>query len=328
MEIHIQTAAGAYPVLLEAGLIKHIKEYLPKGKRFVIVTDETVLSHASLPLASAATFIVPSGEAGKSLTVIEKLLMFLLDQNITRQDVVIAFGGGSISDLTGFAASIYMRGIQWVSIPTTMLAMVDAAIGGKTAIDFHHVKNSIGTFWPPMLVCMDTDFLRSLSPRLMSAGLAEAVKAGMIRDPELFALFEKENYMNHMHEIIERSLYVKKSIVEQDERESGLRRLLNFGHTFGHAYEILQPHYMHGECIGMGMMKMVDHPETKGRLQRVLERLHLPLYCKADSEQVAAVIRHDKKAEGNGVYVVQVNHIGMAEIKRWTFQEIEKRART
>ena len=136
MEIHIQTAAGAYPVLLEAGSIKHIKEYLPKGKRFVIVTDETVLSHASLPLASAATFIAPSGEAGKSLTVIEKLLMFLLDQNITRQDVVIAFGGGSISDLTGFAASIYMRGIQWVSIPTTMLAMVDAAIGGKTAIDF------------------------------------------------------------------------------------------------------------------------------------------------------------------------------------------------
>lgn len=324
--LDIQFSNGSYAVLLEAGRLQHLEQDLPQGKRFVVVTDAHVLPFVTRWLSSFPIFTIPCGEEGKTFAVLQKLLAFLLAQDMTRDDMLIAFGGGAVCDLTGFAASVYMRGIRWVSVPTTLLAMVDASIGGKTAINFQQVKNVAGTFWPPALVVMDTDLLRSLSPRLLASGMAEAVKAGMIKDPELFALFERDDYREHMHEIITRALRVKKDIVEQDEKENGSRRLLNFGHTFGHAYEVLQPRYLHGECVAMGMMKMVDDPMTKARLQAVLERLHLPLYCQADPEQVAATIRHDKKARADCIDVVRVKRIGTAEIVPWTFQQIRKKA--
>ena len=250
----------------------------------------------------------------------------MLAQHLSRKDTVIALGGGVVGDLAGFCASTYMRGIRFINIPTTSLAQIDSSIGGKTAIDMNGVKNCVGTFWQPSMVLIDPEVLSTLTPRLMSEGLAEAVKAGLIRDEKLFELFEQDDYMDHIDEILYRSLIVKKDVVEHDERESGERKLLNFGHTFGHAYESDEGlgTYLHGECVGMGMMTILKNEAIKARLARVLERLHLPLSCDADPHDVARLVLNDKKADHGTITIVQVDEIGKGHLEQWTMKDIEE----
>ena len=207
--------------------------------------------------------------------------------------------------------------MRFASIPTTTLSQIDSSIGGKVAVNLGEVKNVVGTFYHPEVVVIDLNTVKTLTRRHYHNGLVEAVKAGLIADAKLFELFEKaDNVDDHLEEIIVRALKVKKSVVEQDEKEENLRKILNFGHTIGHAIESIYhlEGYYHGECVGMGMMKILENPKIKERLGRVLQKLEVPLEAEYDTDEVIDFIKKDKKANGDYVTIVQVDKIGEAKL--------------
>ncbi|MBR2685111.1 MAG: 3-dehydroquinate synthase [Erysipelotrichaceae bacterium] len=329
MEIKVHTKEKDYSILLERGALYQVKDYVDAKRRVFIVTDSLVpkeyLNVLQEQFPQAKSYVFESGEKNKNLSTYAEILKHMLEAQLDRKDVVIALGGGVVGDLSGFAAATYMRGIDYINIPTTVLSQIDSSIGGKTAVDFEGVKNSVGAFHQPAFVIIDPDTLKTLPKRQIRNGLAEAVKMGMTGDEKLFEIFEKEDYMDHMEEIIERSLRYKKRIVEEDEKETGIRRVLNFGHTYGHAYEsVMEGRYLHGECVGMGMMRVVKAPDVKERLQNVLQRLELPLSCDADQEEVYKRIVNDKKSVGDAVNIIQVNKIGEAVTDLWKKEEIKE----
>ena len=249
------------------------------------------------------------------------LLAAMLRNDFTRADCAVAVGGGVVGDLTGFAAACYMRGIDFYNVPTTVLSQVDSSIGGKTAIDYLGYKNVVGAFWQPKGVVIDTETLVTLAPRQVAAGLAEAVKMAATSDPALFELFEKEDVMKNIDVIIEKSLAIKKSVVERDEREGGLRKVLNFGHTPAHAIEsVTEGQMLHGECVAAGML-MMSAPAARERIRAVLEKLGLPTALPVPVETLTDAMRHDKKTSGDDITVVWVSDIGRFEMKTMPFDE-------
>ena len=235
----------------------------------------------------------------------------MLNHGFSRKDCVVAVGGGVVGDLSGFAASAYMRGIDFYNIPTTLLSQIDSSIGGKTAINFGGVKNIVGAFYQPKKVIIDPDLLKSLPPRQISNGLAEAVKMALTSDPELFDIFEKGNIEDQIDEIIIRSLNVKKNVVEQDEKEAGLRKILNFGHTVGHGIEACSGDELlyHGECVALGMLPMCSD-SIRERVLTVLNKCNLWRTPEYDWDKIADAAFHDKKADGDSVTVTMVETIG------------------
>ena len=265
----------------------------------------------------ATIITVPQGEASKSLKTLGSVLTQMLDFNMGRGDLVIAVGGGVVGDLAGFAAAVYMRGIDFINCPTTTLSMIDSSIGGKTAVDLGDTKNIVGAFWQPKLVVVDADTLSTLPRRHYINGLAEAVKAGLLADPELFAIFEKGDVDKDIDTIIYRSLKFKKSIVEQDETEHGARRALNFGHTIGHGIEAVKgikgrrtTGLFHGECVALGMLPMIESNALRKRTRAVYRRLGLPTRAGFDKEKVYAEMVHDKKAQGGQITIIKVPGLG------------------
>ena len=321
MIIPVKTAAGGYDIWLERGAINRAGEFMNLNRRVLVVTDsgvpaqyaETVAAQCAEPTVVS----VPEGEASKCSDRFLELLGVLTEQGFTRTDCVVAVGGGVVGDLAGFAAACSMRGIDFYNIPTTLLSQVDSSIGGKTAIDFGGYKNIVGAFWPPRGVLIDPDTLATLPARQVSNGMAEAVKMALTHDPVLFALFERDEQLDRIEEVIERSLLVKKSVVEQDEREGGLRRVLNFGHTLAHAIESAEDmaHYYHGECVAIGMLPMCGS-DVRARLIPVLERLNLPTAISGDLDRILEALTHDKKADGKDIAVVTVPQVGTFEIKK------------
>jgi 3-dehydroquinate synthase len=330
MEIQVHTSQGTYPIVMEHGVLAHAAEHIrPEGRVFA-VTDSGVPEQYLRQLLSqfpeARYTVFRQGEESKNVDTWRAVLQEMLAAKLSRRDMVIALGGGVVGDLAGFAAASYMRGIRYVNIPTTVLSQIDSSIGGKTAVDLAGVKNCVGAFWQPSMVLIDPDTLTTLPARQVSNGLAEAVKEGMIRDAGLFELFEQDDYLDHLDEIIARCLDIKRVIVEQDEREAGQRKLLNFGHTYGHAYESYYgfDHYLHGECVAMGMMTILHDPSLRARLQAVLERLRLPASCDADPERIAALIQNDKKADHDRITIVQADVLGSGHLEDWTMRDIRK----
>ena len=226
-------------------------------------------------------------------------------------------GRGVVGDLAGFAASIYMRGIDFINCPTTTLSMIDSSIGGKTAVDLGETKNIVGSFWQPRLVIVDPSTLATLPRRQYINGLAESVKASLLADPELFAIFEKGDIDEQIGEIIYRSLRFKKNIVEQDETEQGMRKALNFGHTIGHGIEAVKGikgrrtvGLFHGECVALGMLPMIESKALQKRVRAVYRRLGLPLRTAYNKDKVYAEMLHDKKAQGGQITVIKVPGLG------------------
>lgn len=219
----------------------------------------------------------------------------MCNAGLNRKSQVIALGGGVAGDMAGFAAACYMRGIDFYNIPTTVLSQVDSSVGGKTAVDLGPVKNIVGAFWQPKAVIIDPDVLSTLDARQISAGLAEALKMGLLFDPELIAMFEQDTL--DIDAIIARSIDLKRIVVEQDEKEAGLRKALNFGHTIGHAIEGSYPDhdYLHGECVATGMLYFIENPQLKERVLRIYEKLHLPEIHDFDRQEASRLIRSDKK---------------------------------
>ena len=329
MIIPVKTQTGSYPIYLERGSLKKAGEYFPLNRKVLIVTDSGVPEEYAKTVAKSCKepviITIPCGEKSKNINTFQSLLECMVKNDFTRTDCVVAVGGGVVGDLSGFAASTYMRGIDFYNIPTTILSQVDSSIGGKTAIDFMVYKNIVGAFYPPMGVIIDPDTLKTLPKRQISNGLAESVKMSMTSDPLLFQIFEEKEIDEHMDTIIERSLRIKKYVVEEDEKESGLRKILNFGHTLAHAIESVNnlETYYHGECVSIGMIPMCS-PAVQKRLLPILKKLKLPTETEYTTEELLQICRHDKKASGDKITIVYVSEIGKAELKTMTFPEYEK----
>ncbi len=321
MTIHMNLGEDSYDIIVERGILARAGEHLELDRRVLIVTDSGVPSDYAEILAKQCRQGVicrlDQGEGSKSLDGFARLLETMLKQGFSRRDCVVAVGGGVVGDLSGFAASAYMRGIDFYNIPTTLLSQIDSSIGGKTAINFCGVKNIVGAFYQPKKVLVDPDLLATLPKRQISNGLAEAVKMSLTSDRELFELFESGDAESNIDTVIVRSLNVKKKVVEQDEREAGLRRVLNFGHTVGHGIESSEgmSELYHGECVALGMIPMCGE-RVRPRLIKVLKRYGLYRRLQYDWEKIALAAFHDKKADGDSVTVVTVDEVGSFEMKK------------
>ena len=326
MTLTVTLPHTSYDIIIERGALKKANSLLDLNRRVLIVTDSGVPAEYAQNIASRSqepTIVtVPQGEDSKSLAVYENLLKTMLEKNFTRKDCVVAVGGGVVGDLSGFTAASYMRGVDFYNIPTTLLSQVDSSIGGKTAVNFCGIKNIVGAFYQPKRVLIDPDVLATLPKRQLSNGLSEAVKMSLTFDADLFRLFEEEPIEEQIETIITRSLMIKKKVVEQDEKEAGLRRVLNFGHTIGHGIESEEDLHglYHGECVALGMIPMCS-PAVKQRLIPVLEKLSLPTQADFDPEKALAAMLHDKKAEHDSVTVVTVQAVGS-----FTMQSLDKEA--
>ena len=310
------------------------------GTKAVIVTDTNVGPLYQMPVkqsleasgyeVSICTF--EAGEAHKRAETYVAILEFVAERELSRSDVIVALGGGVVGDMAGFVAATYMRGCKFVQIPTSLLAMVDSSVGGKTAIDLAAGKNLAGAFWQPSVVIADVGCLATLTPEQFADGCGEVVKHAVIADPELFAELEKtpltlellNRDVARVALIIARNIDIKRAVVAEDERDTGRRGILNFGHTLGHAYEKAYHYetYTHGEAVAAGMVKMLELERRKGRpvaalqarLERVLKAFQLPIEIPCTMEDYRAAVGLDKKAQGRCIGVIEVVQPGQAEI--------------
>ena len=331
-----------YPVNVQSGLIDRVGEYARKllgGGATAIITDDHVAPlylkrvEASLDAAGVrhTALVLPHGEGTKCLAALERVYTFLCDSRITRTDGLIALGGGVIGDLAGLAAATFLRGIRFIQVPTTLLAQVDSSVGGKVAVDLPQGKNLVGAFYQPEAVLCDPDTLRTLTDAFWRDGLGEVVKYGCIGDAPLFDLLEqcapggRETLMGRIDEILTHCIQAKADVVAQDERDTGLRMTLNFGHTVGHAVEACQ-HYQglsHGEAVALGMAVITRLSEGRGmteagtsaRLDALLEVLSLPRALPDLSEDaLIAAMGMDKKSAGAALRVIVLDRIGACRI--------------
>ena len=325
--------ANGYNIIIEKGSLRKAGDYLGNINKAMIVTDSGVpekYAKTVLDFCPEGSFIktIPQGEKSKCFDMLQDLIEEMLEHGFNRHDCVIAVGGGVTGDLSGFAASIYMRGIDFFNIPTTVLAQVDSSVGGKTAIDFKSYKNIAGSFYRPKKVIVDEDTLSTLPPRQISNGLAEAVKMSLTSDRELFELFEAGNPFESIGKIIEKSLLIKADVVNKDEKESGLRKVLNFGHTIGHGIEAnCGSELYHGECVAIGMLPMCSEP-VRHRLTAVLENLNLPTHCNISHDKIYEALLHDKKSDGDTITAVYVDEPGAFRFISMTPGELKEKLYT
>ena len=311
-DLCVQLAETVCPIYLKDGALHEADRYLDLNRRVCIVTDNGTPSAYAAALAarcaSPLIVTVPAGEGSKSVSVWADLLQRMQSAGLKRCDCVAAVGGGVVGDLAGFAAASYLRGIDCYQIPTTLLAMADASVGGKTALNLGGVKNAVGAFRQPRAVLIDTTVLKTLPPRQLANGLAEILKMSLTSDPALFALLRQP--LPPLRDALLRALAVKLAVVEQDEREAALRRVLNFEHTLGHGIEAAcGGKLLHGECVGLGMLPMCA-PHLRRQVEAALTDLGLPIRAEFDPEIALSAISHDKKADAGGIQTVRVDEIG------------------
>jgi len=352
--VRVDLAGRSYDILIGPALIDRVGELsarLLASRRVIVVTDDTVAPlYAARVGASfknagiaATTVTVPAGESSKELAGFGSLMNALLDQRPDRKTTLVALGGGVVGDLTGFAAATLLRGLDFIQVPTTLLAQVDSSVGGKTGINTRHGKNLIGAFYQPRLVVADTDVLDSLPRRELLAGYAEVAKYGLIDDPAFWAWCEQNGTAVLAGDAakrtyaIEQSCLAKARIVAADERETtDLRALLNLGHTFGHALEAetgFGPELLHGEAVGAGMAMAFDlsarlgvcSPADAARVRRHLGAVGLPVRLRTiggdnrrtwDAARLIDHMRGDKKAEAGKLTFILVHGIGQAFVTR------------
>lgn len=327
MRIPVELGAQSYYIIIENGAIKKVGELLNLDRKVLIVTDSGVPKEYSETVAtqceSPVIVTVEQGEKSKNPENFMKLLSLMLENNFTRKDCVVAVGGGVVGDLSGFAAACYMRGIDFYNIPTTLLSQIDSSVGGKTAVDLDGVKNAIGAFYQPKKVVIDPAVLKTLDSRQLHAGLAEAIKMAATSDAELFEMLEKsKNLQADLPKIIERALLIKKKVVEKDPEEKGLRKVLNFGHTIGHAVESAnEGRLLHGECVALGMIPMCGKTAQK-RILAVLKKYGLPTETECSPEELIPFVKHDKKSDSGTVAAVYVPEIGSFEFRKVVPEEL------
>lgn len=339
-EIRVEAKTAAYPVYIGRGLLADAAlwdRHLGQGK-VLVVSNETVAPlyldrlRDVLSGRDLATHVIPDGERFKTAESWYGILDKLVSMRARRDATLVALGGGVVGDLTGFAAACYMRGVRFVQAPTTLLAQVDASVGGKTGINHARGKNLVGAFHQPAAVLVDSATLDTLDEREYRAGLAEVVKYGAIRDAAFFDWLEgqardlAERAPAAVDRVIRRSVEIKAEIVGQDELEAGIRALLNFGHSFGHALEseTAYERFLHGEAVAIGMVTAAQLSEARtlcpsgaaGRLARLLAALGLPVRIPADlpADRLARALELDKKALASGLRLILLRNIGEAVV--------------
>ncbi len=325
MILRMELGDRSYDIVVERGCLQKAGQLLDLHRKVCILTDSGVPAQYAKALAEQCKdpviVTVDAGEQTKTMDTVTKICRVLLERGFSRKDCITAVGGGMVGDLAGFAAAAFMRGIDFYNIPTTLLSQVDSSIGGKTGVNLDGVKNIVGAFWQPKRVLIDPDTLSTLSPRLYAEGMAEVVKMALTSDSDLFERLEQGRLP--VEQVLEGALTIKKTVVEQDERESGLRKLLNFGHTMGHGVEsAAEGTLYHGECVALGMVPMCSG-EVRARLLPLLEKLGLPVSTDLDKEAIWQAMQHDKKSNSSGFSAVFVEKPGQGFVKQVSFAEMK-----
>ncbi|MCY4218826.1 MAG: 3-dehydroquinate synthase [Gammaproteobacteria bacterium] len=338
--VPIDLGNRSYEIRIANGILSDPREFLDwiTGEQVLVITNDVVQPlyldqlKQALPSKQVEEMILPDGEHYKSLKTAGEVFDQMLSIPLDRQVTVLALGGGVIGDLSGFVAACYQRGVGFFQVPTTLLAQVDSSVGGKTGVNHSSAKNMIGAFYQPLRVVADIATLRTLDPRQFSSGMAEVLKYGLINDPEFFSWMEQniDSVMQHdqtaLIKIIQRSCINKARIVEQDERESGVRALLNLGHTFGHAIETVTGYgpWLHGEAVGLGMLMAARMSTLQGwldntdflRIRSLLERVGLPVDPSNDfkPKELQEAMNMDKKVLAGKIRLILMQGIGKALI--------------
>lgn len=343
MDLVVDLGERSYPIIIEEGLLNTIDVEISKffkGSKIFILTDENVDKFYGNDIFTKLKSIgyevkkqvLSPGEETKNFYTLPEVYNSLLEFNLTRSDLIITLGGGVIGDLGGFVASTYLRGVSFVQIPTSLLAQVDSSVGGKVAVDLEKGKNLIGSFYHPKAVLIDPLVLKTLDKRFLVDGMAEVIKYGCIKDKELFKYLENiEDYnklINNIGIIIHRCCDIKREVVEKDEKDTGERMLLNFGHTIGHAIEQYYNYskYTHGEAVAIGMYNICIISEKYGLtkigtsevIKNILEKYNLPYKMDIDIESILDTINLDKKKLGKKLNLIILKEIGNSEIYKTT----------
>ena len=331
-----------YNVLVGNNLLNKTGEFceeIIKQCKTAIITDDNVSKLYLKAVKNSlkekgyktVSFIFKAGEASKNINTLSDILEFLAENQMTRGDIIIALGGGVTGDITGLAAAVYLRGIKFIQIPTTLLAQVDSSVGGKTAIDLKAGKNLAGCFYQPELVICDTDALKTLKPSVFSEGMAEVIKYGMIFDKNLLSTLEREDY--NLEDVIGRCIILKSNVVEKDEFDNGDRQLLNFGHTIGHAIEQLSRYKIsHGEAVAIGMIICAkasfksgfSEKDYSSKLLKLLKKYNLPYECKYSVNELTEACLVDKKRKGNTLTLIVPKKLGECILHNINVNELQK----
>ena len=338
--LHIDLGERSYDIHIASGLLdkvgEEIEKVCPKARRLAVVTDTNVdplySERVTKSMEAAgfypAVFTAPAGEGTKCATHLAALWEGMMDFGLTRTDAVVALGGGVVGDLAGFAAATLLRGVDFIQIPTTLLAQVDSSVGGKVAIDLAHGKNLAGCFWQPKVVLMDPDVLGTLDDKTFSDGMAEVIKYGCIADKDFFDFLcahpSRQEIMANIEHVLYTCCDIKRSVVEEDERDTGKRMILNFGHTVGHAFELAGNYetWTHGQAVAAGMctalqlcfgLGVMENDEGIPALMELLKALGLPTHIDCDWETMVKAIGLDKKGEGKDITMIFLKKMGQAQ---------------
>ena len=361
MEIlNVGLGKNSYDILIGENFFEKFPECIGNvydGKKLFVITDSNVDKiykneyEKMFKGFDYTIYVLEAGEKNKHIGIMPAIYSGMVKAGLTRKDMVVAFGGGVVGDIAGFAAASYMRGIDFVQIPTTIVSQVDSSVGGKVGVDLPEGKNLVGAFHQPKLVLIDNYFLNTLTDRYFYDGFAEIVKYGCIYDKKFFdrlveivetvdGSYDDENYkqklrehlMKHVNELVYRSCEIKKKVVEKDEMESNLRMILNFGHTIGHAIEQFTNYekYSHGEAISAGMVDITKIGEKKGftkegeavKIAKLLKALNLPIEIEYPKDEIAKIMKRDKKSMSDGINFVILKEIGKVEIMKIGEKEI------
>lgn len=341
--INVQTGRP-YNIIIQRNIIKNCGQYIKEisnAKKAVVVTDsniknlyaDTVINSLKSNGFDVALHVFPAGEENKRLCSIADMYHTFANFQMSRKDLVVALGGGVTGDMAGFAAATYMRGIEFVQIPTSLLAQVDSSVGGKTGVDIEQGKNLVGAFWQPSLVIIDPDTLKTLPTRYINDGMAEVIKYGCIKDKKLFELLDKSNALDIIEDIIATCVLIKRDVVNEDERESGVRMLLNFGHTLGHSLEKIYnfSKLSHGEAVAIGMVMITKASEKAGitlkgtaeKIASLCQKYNLPITDNASAKEIAETCSSDKKSSNGNVSLVLLKEIGTSFTQKTPLNQLE-----
>lgn len=333
INIDIEKSKNEYKIFVGKDTLDDINKFFDLERKVLIVSDdnisETYIDKVYNLSLTPTILKIKHGEENKNFENVKVIIDVLINNNFTRNDVIVAIGGGVIGDMVGFASSIYMRGIDFYNVPTTLLAAVDSSIGGKTAIDYNNIKNVVGSFYQPKGVLIDTKILETLNDRLFANGLVETIKMAAIYNKCLFEFIKNCEDLNDVRKnltyVITESLKIKKDVVEKDVNEKNLRRILNFGHTIGHAIEeSVNGEYLHGECVGMGMLYF-SSDIVREELKNILTKFNLPINCNFDKTKAMEILTHDKKTiNDDSIYVIKVFSIGSYDIEKMKISDVQK----
>lgn len=341
-KLRVNVGAG-YDIFIEKGLLSSCGEYIKNvtdAKKVCVISDTNVFPIYGDKVCQSIeeqgfevlTYVFEAGEASKTTATVISMVEFLAQNELTRDDIVVALGGGVCGDMAGFAAAIYLRGIDFVQIPTSLLAQVDSSVGGKTAVDLPQGKNLCGSFHQPVLVIIDPDTLDTLTPHFFSDGMAEAIKTGCIKSAPLFDRIEKEDAKDFIEDMIFDCVSIKAGVVERDEKEHGERALLNFGHTAGHSIEKLHNFstISHGEAVGIGMVMITAAGEANGitaagtsdRIAAVLKKYGLLTKDENSLSDIIENMNADKKRTSDSINFTLLHSIGDSFNQKIKYEEI------